>query len=96
MTTELLEALETVIKRFRVTPSQAADLTPAEEDDRPGKEPETNNNEVIVTWQRVTARQPMLLVTVPLGEDGWAMPTPYRPDWLVDLIVKNAPEWWLK
>ncbi|PWI16037.1 hypothetical protein DI272_19085 [Streptomyces sp. Act143] len=83
MTCELLEALETSIKRYRVTPEQAAELN---------VEAET----VTVTWQKLTSRAASVLVTVPAGEDGWAMPTPHRPGWLLTLITKDAPAWWLK
>ncbi|MER5697879.1 hypothetical protein ACWDBO_37295 [Streptomyces mirabilis] len=83
MTAELLEELETTIKRFRVTPDQAAELNAEAE-------------EITVTWQRITSRPPSLLVTAPAGEDCWAMPIPHRPDWLMKLILKNAPAWWLK
>ncbi|MYR58324.1 hypothetical protein GTY54_19495 [Streptomyces sp. SID625] len=85
MTTELLETMETVSKRFSVSPNQAAELHA----DRAA-------DVVSVTWQQVTDRAPSVLVTVPSGADGWALPIPHRPDWLMDLIVKNAPDWWLK
>ncbi|MEU1853956.1 hypothetical protein ABZ499_33035 [Streptomyces sp. NPDC019990] len=83
MTAELLEQLETMIKRFRITPAQAAELKAEAE-------------EITVTWQRVTDRAPSVLVTVPVGEDNWAMPVPHRPGWLIDVIKTNAPAWWLK
>lgn len=83
MTAELLEELETTIKRFRVTPDQAAELN-------------ADAEEITVTWQRLTDRAPSVLVTVPAGEEGWAMPVPHRPGWLLDILTKNAPAWWLK
>jgi hypothetical protein len=85
MTTELLDELETTIKRFRVAPDQAAEL-----------QPDSKAEEVTVCWQRATGRAPTVQVTVPVGEERWAVPVPHRPDWLTDLIVKNAPDWWLK
>ncbi|MFF0171158.1 hypothetical protein [Streptomyces prasinus] len=85
MIIELLEELETVIKRFKIAPDQAADLETAPEAE-----------EVTITWQKVTDQPPTVLVTAPTGKDCWAMPIPHRPDWLLSLIMKKAPKWWLK
>ena len=95
VTSELLAELETVIKRFRITTDQAAELRAAE---NVAADPlgEDLGEEVTITWQRATDRVPTVLVTIPAGVDRWAVPVPYRPDWLLTLITKNAPEWWLK
>lgn len=85
ITAEPLEELETVIKRFRVSTDQAAELQTDQAAD-----------EVTITWQRITGRPPTLLVTAPIGGDCWAVPIPHRPPWLTDLIMKNAPTWWMK
>ncbi|MCX4609474.1 hypothetical protein [Streptomyces mirabilis] len=82
---ELLEEMETVSKRFRLSTDQLAEL-----------EADPKAEEITVTWQRITGRPPSLLVTAPAGEDCWAVPIPHRPDWLMKLILKNAPAWWLK
>ncbi|MDQ1018826.1 hypothetical protein [Streptomyces afghaniensis] len=84
MTVELLETMETVSKRYAVSPDQAAEL-----------EVDQAAEELTVIWQRVTNRASSVLVTAPAGVDGWAMPVPHRPGWLTDLIVKDAPTWWL-
>ncbi|MFJ5037997.1 hypothetical protein [Streptomyces parvulus] len=82
---EPLDEMETVTKRFEVTSDQLADLEV------------TAAAEILtITWQRVTDRAPSLLVTVPYGDDAWALPVPHRPEWLMTLIVKNAPAWWIK
>ncbi|MEU7323345.1 hypothetical protein ABZ682_22760 [Streptomyces griseoviridis] len=85
MTLELLAQMETVAKRFRVSPDQLAELGA-----------DASAEEVTITWQRVTDRLPSVLVTAPAGEEGWAVPIPHRPGWLMDRIVKEAPTWWLK
>lgn len=90
ITTEPVSELETKARRYRITSDQAATLrdegTPPE-----GSGPE----EVTITWQRCTGRVPSVLVTVPAGPDGWAVPIPYRPDWLAARITNDAPKWWL-
>lgn len=85
MTLELLETLETISKRYSVTPDQIAEL-----------EADQNAEEITITWQHVTGRPPSVLVTAPAGEEGWAVPIPHRPAWLMNRIVKDAPAWWLK
>ncbi|MDX3411635.1 hypothetical protein PV708_36310, partial [Streptomyces sp. ME02-6977A] len=85
MTIELLETMESISKRYSVAPDQAADL---------GQEPAVD--QVTITWQQVSGRAASVLVTVPAGPEGWAIPVPHRPDWLTGLIVKDAPSWWLK
>lgn len=96
VTCELVGELETVAKRFRITTDQAAELRkPDGIAPDPGATEETGE-EVTVTWQRATHRVPTVLITVPAGEDRWAIPVPHRPGWLLELIGKNAPEWWLK
>ena len=83
VTIELLEEMWTASKRFRVAPDQAADL-------------EAAADEITVTWQLASGYQPSVLVTAPAGREGWAVPIPHRPAWLVTLLVNNAPEWWLQ
>ncbi|MFI2434719.1 hypothetical protein [Streptomyces sp. NPDC018693] len=85
MTVELLETMETISKRYSVAPDQAAEL---DADQKP--------EEITITWQHVTDRTPSVIVTAPAGEEGWAVPIPHRPGWLMDRIVKDAPAWWLK
>ncbi|MGY3199792.1 hypothetical protein [Streptomyces sp. TE5632] len=85
MTIKLLEELETTSKRFSIAPNQAADLDS-------GRTAE----EITITWQRTTGQAPAILVTAPAGPDGWATPIPHRPSWLMNLIVKEAPAWWLR
>ncbi|MXM66763.1 hypothetical protein GR925_25860 [Streptomyces sp. HUCO-GS316] len=89
VTVEELAEMETVSKRFRISSDQAAELRGDQHQDQAGEE-------LTVTWQRVTDRAPSVLVTVPVGEDAWALPVPHRPGWLVDLITAKAPGWWLK
>ncbi|WP_328434531.1 hypothetical protein [Streptomyces sp. NBC_00425] len=86
---ELIGELDTTAKRFRITTSQATELQTALGVD-------LADEEVTVTWQRVSDRVPSVLVTVPTGEDCWALPVPQRPEWLTELLVKQAPAWWLK
>ncbi|MFI9418019.1 hypothetical protein [Streptomyces werraensis] len=83
VTIELLEEMWTASKRFRIAPDQAAEL-------------KADAEEVTVTWQLSSGHAPTVLVTAPAGTDGWAIPVPHRPSWLLTLIVNNAPSWWLQ
>ncbi|MFD9903881.1 hypothetical protein [Streptomyces sp. NPDC059063] len=83
MTTELLDELKHEIKRFRIAPECLADLEGAHQGD-----------ELTITWQASTGRPPTVLVTTPAEPDSWALPLPYRPPWLLDLITRHAPAWW--
>ena len=96
VTSELLAELETVAKCFRITTDQAAELRKPDGIARDVSATEETGEEVTVTWQRASNRVPSVLVTVPAGEDRWAIPVPHRPDWLIEIITKQAPEWWLK
>lgn len=96
VTCELLAEMETVSKTFRVTTDQAAELRAPEHVVPDAGATEDTGEEVTVTWQRVTDRVPSVLVTVPAGEDRWAVPIPHRPGWLTELITTKAPGWWLK
>ncbi|KQW13572.1 hypothetical protein [Streptomyces sp. Root369] len=85
MTVEQLAQMETVAKRFRVSPDKLAELGV-----------DQSAEEITITWQQVTDRPSSVLVTAPAGEEGWAVPIPHRPGWLMDVILKQAPGWWLK
>lgn len=84
VTIEQVAALRTASRSYRLTPS----------DSKAREEMEIPAEEIVITWQKLDENPPTVTVTAATGPDGWHLPLPQRPDWLVNLIRSGAPEWW--
>ncbi|MFJ6561978.1 hypothetical protein ACIQMV_19380 [Streptomyces sp. NPDC091412] len=83
LTVERITEVKTVSRSFRLSPKTGEDTDlPAEE--------------IVISWQQVDERPPQVVVTAPTGPEGWHMPVPQRPGWLITLITTQAPDWWMQ
>ncbi|MFB7574652.1 hypothetical protein [Streptomyces sp. NPDC056165] len=83
LTVERISEVKTVSRSFRLSPKTSEDTdlpVPAEG--------------IVIT--RVDEQPPQVIVTAPTGPEGWHMPVPQRPGWLITLITTQAPDWWMQ